>query len=163
MKKRKPRKIVLLRSTLMLDATSSLSSLWQMFLKHMKKVLLLRVFLRRHARINSNSVQPMLVFILYIFGISHRADHITVFFRRTWNSWLLWAISCSVLVIYFSFPFHVQGIAWKSNLFYSGEKTDLFCFYFFLPFRQQRSHEQIITLHKSFPEQQTRLTKQISW
>lgn len=153
MKKRKPRKIVLLRSTLMLDATSSLSSLWQMFLKHMKKVLLLRVFLRRHARINSNSVQPMFVFILYLFGISHRADHITVFFRRTWNSWLLWAFSCSVLPIHFSFPFHVQGIAWKSNLFYSGAKTDLFCVYFFLTFRQQQSHEQIITLHKSLPQQ----------
>ena len=78
-RKRKPKKIVLLRSTSMLDATSSLSSPWQMFLKHMKKVLLLRVFLPRPARPNSNSVQPMFVFILYIFGISHRANHIPSF------------------------------------------------------------------------------------
>ena len=76
MKKRKPRKIVLLRSTSMLDATSLLSSPWQMFLKHMMKVLLLRVFPPRPARPNTNSAQPRFVFILYISRISQRADHI---------------------------------------------------------------------------------------
>ena len=137
----------------MLDATSSLSSPWQMFLKHMKKVLLLRILLPRPARPNPNSDQPMFVFILYIFGISHRADHITVFFRRTWNSRLLWAISYSVLLVHFPFSFRLQGNPWRSNIFYSGAKTDLFCVYFFLPLCQQRSHEQIITLHKSFSHQ----------
>ena len=77
MKKRKPRKIVLLRSTSTLDATSSLSSPWQMFLKHMKKVLLLRVFPPHPARPNSNSAQSTFVFILYISGISQRADYIS--------------------------------------------------------------------------------------
>ena len=76
-----------------------------------------------------------------------------VFLRRTWNSWLLWAISYSVLLIHFPFPFRVQGNLWRSNFLYSGAKTDLFCVYFFLPLCQQWSHEQIITLQKSISPQ----------
>ena len=76
MKKRKPKKIVSLRSTSTLDAMSSLSGPWQIFLKHMKKVLLSRVFSPRPAMPNLNSAQPRYVFILYISRVSQRADYI---------------------------------------------------------------------------------------